>query len=166
MHLHQASGRADVAELQRRRRAARAVEKAKLLKPQKEFDRATEALNRLYEAVERGALPRWTTRSGRAPRKLRASAWRCFSNSHCLAIGLGVGLQKVDPAKIDAFCDALKDWMSDPGSGFGRAYLRLLMDEIRLQGRELTMRGRYSRLADAGSASWKERGWAKCPASA
>jgi site-specific DNA recombinase len=60
-----------------------------------------------------------------------------------------IGLKKIDPAMVDAFCLALRDRLADPTSGFGRAYLRLLVAEIRLEGRELKIQGSYARLADA-----------------
>ena len=52
-------------------------------------------------------------------------------------------------AALSGFCEALKDRLTDPASGFGKAYLRLLVDEVRLEGRELKIRGSYTRLADA-----------------
>ena len=50
---------------------------------------------------------------------------------------------------IDAFCAALRARLTDVGSGLGKAYLRLLVEEIRLEGDQLTLRGGYGRLADA-----------------
>ncbi|MGB8436612.1 MAG: recombinase family protein [Burkholderiales bacterium] len=135
-------------ELHRRQRAARTVENARVLKLRKELDRATEACNRLLDAVERGALP--------MDELLRARAQKLQARRQDVLLELAqahdrarIGLQKIDPAKIDTFCQALKDRLTDPTSGFGKAYLRLLVDEIRLEGRELKIRGSYSRIADA-----------------
>jgi len=58
-------------------------------------------------------------------------------------------LQRVTAAKIETFCRVLKARLSDATSGFGKAYLRLLVEEIRLEGDELKIRGSYRRLADA-----------------
>jgi hypothetical protein len=38
---------------------------------------------------------------------------------------------------------------ADPSSGLGKAYLRLLVDEIRLDGDELIVQGSHRRVADA-----------------
>ena len=135
-------------ELQRRRRAARTVENSRVLKLRKQLDGATDALERLYEATERKIL------YGR--HTLRAHVQRLQARRQDVLLGLAqardrarMGLEKIDPAKIGAFCEALKDRLRDPASGFGKAYLRLLVDEIRLDGRELNIRGSYCRLADA-----------------
>jgi hypothetical protein len=39
--------------------------------------------------------------------------------------------------------------LKDVKNGFGKAYLRLLVDEIRLEGNELKIRGSYSQLGEA-----------------
>ena len=55
----------------------------------------------------------------------------------------------LDAETVKAFCAALKDRFNDPTSGLGKAYLRLLVDEIKLDGNELVVRGSHRRLADA-----------------
>ena len=50
---------------------------------------------------------------------------------------------------MQAFCAALKERFGDATSGLGKAYLRLLVDEIRLAGNELVISGSHRRLADA-----------------
>src|SRR4030066_816740 len=52
---------------------------------------------------------------------------------------------------VTAFCQALKNRLLDRTSGFGRRYLRLLVDEIRVMGKEVRIRGSYSALAQAVS---------------
>ena len=42
-----------------------------------------------------------------------------------------------------------KERFADPASGLGKAYLRLLVDEIKLDGDELIVRGSHRRIADA-----------------
>jgi site-specific DNA recombinase len=56
---------------------------------------------------------------------------------------------KVDPSRIDAFCKALKDRLTDTSSGLGKAYLGLVVEKIRLEGNKLTLRGGYDQLAEA-----------------
>ena len=52
-------------------------------------------------------------------------------------------------AQIDTFCSVLKERLTDTDSALGKAYLRLMIDEIRLEGNQLTVRGSYGKLADA-----------------
>jgi hypothetical protein len=47
------------------------------------------------------------------------------------------------------FCKALKARLTDAQSGLGKAYLRLLVDDIRLERNELKIRGSYRRMANA-----------------
>ncbi len=58
-------------------------------------------------------------------------------------------VRRVKPDTVKAFCSALKERFADPTSGLGKAYLRLLVDEIRLDGNELVVTGSHRRLADA-----------------
>lgn len=52
---------------------------------------------------------------------------------------------------------SLKARLADSSSGFGKAYLNLLVDEIRLEGKELKIRGSYDRLADSIGALEKKK---------
>ena len=49
------------------------------------------------------------------------------------------------------FCKVLENRLRDVRTGFGKAYLRLPIDEARLEGNELKIRGSYARLGDAFS---------------
>ena len=60
-----------------------------------------------------------------------------------------LAVRRVNAETVKAFCAALKDRFNDPASGLGKAYLRLLVDEIKLDGNELVVRGSHRRLADA-----------------
>ena len=59
------------------------------------------------------------------------------------------GTRHVNADTVKAFCTALKERFNDPSSGLGKAYLRLLVDEIRLDGNALVVTGSHRRLADA-----------------
>jgi site-specific DNA recombinase len=50
---------------------------------------------------------------------------------------------------VQAFCRALKDQMLDEQSGFGKAYLKLLVNEIRVMESKIVVRGGYSALGRA-----------------
>ena len=47
------------------------------------------------------------------------------------------------------FCRVLKEPLTDTHPALGKAYLRLVVDEIPLDGSWLTVRGSYDELADA-----------------
>jgi site-specific DNA recombinase len=55
----------------------------------------------------------------------------------------------VSAKQIEVFCRALKARLLDKKSGFGKGYLRLLVDEIRIEGDHAIMRGSYENLAYA-----------------
>ena len=64
-----------------------------------------------------------------------------------------IPLSTLTPAHVERFAGALRTRLLDTASGFGKAYLNLLVDEIRLDGKELRIRGSYGALARAVSLS-------------
>ena len=52
-------------------------------------------------------------------------------------------------AKFRRFPRCWEDRLKDVRNGFGKAYLRLLIDDIRLEGNELKIRGSYAQLGEA-----------------
>lgn len=134
--------------LAKRRRAARTVEDARLLVLTKELDSATKALNRLYEAVEQALLPMDDTLRSRA-QKLQARRNEALLEMAKLEDRNRQGLPKVDASRIEAFSKVLEARLKDIRNGFGKAYLRLLIDEIRLDSNELKIRGSYHQLGEA-----------------
>ena len=135
-------------ELIKNRRAARTVEDARLLALRKELDRTKKGLDRLYEAVEQGHLPMDDTLRSRA-QKLQAQRNETLLEMAKLEDRNRQGLPKVDSSKIQAFAKVLEARLKDVRNGFGKAYLRLLVDEIRLDGNELKIRGSYGQLGEA-----------------
>jgi site-specific DNA recombinase len=107
------------------------------------------ALSQLAGGVPpQGALPSDDTLRARA-QKLQARRAEILLEMATLKDRRQLAVQKIDTGKVEAFCEALKARMTDAQSGLGKAYLRLLVDEIRLEGDELKIRGSYRRLADA-----------------
>ena len=58
-------------------------------------------------------------------------------------------LKMMGERHVDGFCRALKSKFFDRTSNFSKEYLKLLVDEIRIQQRQITIRGSYSALAQA-----------------
>ncbi len=136
-------------ELAKRRRTARSAEGAQLLHLRRDLDSATSGLQRLYDAVEKGALPPMDDTLRARAQKLQARRAEVLVELAKLKDRQHLASVNIAPAKIDAFCKVLKDRLTDSNSGLGKAYLRLLVDEIRLQGDELTVRGSYGQLSEA-----------------
>ncbi len=107
---------------------------------------------RLYEAVEKGRLPLDTTLQERS-QKLQARRQDVLVASAALRDKWEVPLNKLTPVQLQKFTHALRTRLVDTASGFGKAYLNLLVDEIRLDGSELHTKGSYRALARAVSLS-------------
>lgn len=57
-------------------------------------------------------------------------------------------INKITGHQVDAFCSALKDRFKDPESGFGKGYLKYLVDEIRIEKKQAVMTGSHRALAE------------------
>ncbi len=113
--------------------------------------RATE---RLYNAIEAG-LPMDDSLRDRA-HKLRARREALLAEIAGLQRSDLMPKKLLSPRYLDAFCRALRAKLLDEDSGFGRQYLRLLVQEIRVEGRTVVIRG--SNAALAGVAFEKSEG--------
>ena len=76
-----------------------------------------------------------------------------MSRSAALRDKWEVPLNKLTPVHVQKFTRVLRTRFLDTESGFGKAYLNLLVNEIRLDGNELHIRGSYRALARAVSLS-------------
>ena len=99
------------------------------------------ALERLYEAVEKGMLP--------LDEALRERAQKHKARREELLIELArlrrpeKALQKVPTrGQVELFCGVLKQRFADRSSNFGKEYLRLLVDRITLADREVVITGK------------------------
>ena len=105
-------------------------------------------INRLYEAVENGYLPIDSTLQERA-QEHKARRDEILIEIARLKQKKEMPLSKLSPEKIMAFCTALKERFLDKATNFGKAYLRLLIDEIHYKGQEIVIRGSYHALTKA-----------------
>jgi len=129
-----------------RRTAGQSAEQLRTLRRQLEETRT--ANRRLLEAVEQGLLP--------LDASLRERAHGIEVRREALLAEIA-GLQRLDeiPAKLltsrkfEAFCRAAARLLLDGESGFGKAYLKLFVDEIRLDGKTVVLRGSNGALARA-----------------
>jgi site-specific DNA recombinase len=135
-------------ELLRHQQQAKTAEDARLITLKKELDRATTGLDRLYQAVEEGALSIDETLRTRT-QKLKARRSEVLTEMAKLKDRNALAVRRVNADTVNTFCSALQERFTDRTSGLGKAYLRLLVDEIKLDGNELLVSGSHRRLADA-----------------
>jgi hypothetical protein len=61
----------------------------------------------------------------------------------------------LSPRYLDAFCQALRARLMDEESGFGKRYLQLLVEEIRVEGDQVVIRGSDAAMARVVAGSSK-----------
>lgn len=134
----------------------------KLRRLRRDLERNQQGAERLHQAVEAGLLP--------LDEGLQARAHRLKAQREALLAEIA-GLQRVDlmpqrllsPRYVEAFCRALHGKLLDEGSGFGRQYLRLLVEEVRVEGRQVVLRGSNAALARALAGNGKSTPGSEVP---
>ncbi len=114
----------------------------------KELDELKTATERLYEAVEKGLLP--------LDSALQEHSHRLQERRQELLIEIAgykrqQQLPDINQNQLTAFIKALRSKLLDSSSGFGKEYLKLLVNEIRVKGNQAEISGSYSALAHAVS---------------
>jgi DNA invertase Pin-like site-specific DNA recombinase len=112
------------------------------------------ATDRLHQAVETGRLP--------LDDLLQVRAHRLKARREAILAEIA-GLQRVElmpktllsPRYLDAFCQALRARLMDEESGFGKRYLQLLVEEIRVEGDQVVIRGSDAAMARVVAGSSK-----------
>jgi site-specific DNA recombinase len=133
-------------ELSKRLRASRTVENARLLELTRELGKVDEGSRRLYEAVEKGLIPLDSSLQERS-HKLQARRHEILIERASIKDAGEIPLKSLTSTHTAAFTRALRTRLLDTGSEFGKAYLNLLVDEIRLDGNELRIKGSFQALA-------------------
>ncbi len=72
-------------------------------------------------------------------------------------------LAQLGKKQVITFCSALKEKLQDQDSNFGKEYLKLLVEEIRVDKKEVRLSGSYAALAGALSMSTKPRQLPRAP---
>lgn len=111
-----------------------------------ELERNRQATERLYEAVESGLLPQDASLTERA-HKLKARRQEILTEMAGIKREAGMPNELLSEKNVRAFCNALRKRLHDPGSNFGKQYLRLLVKDVRITGKEIRMRGSYEAVA-------------------
>jgi DNA invertase Pin-like site-specific DNA recombinase len=120
----------------------------------KEIDDIKQQANKLYEAVEKGFLPLNASLQERV-HKHDARRQEILVELAGLRRQKEMPLTKLGKKHIAAFCSALKERLCDRASNFGKEYLKLLVNEITVDKKEVHLSGSYSALAGALTISTK-----------
>jgi len=134
--------------LRERMKASRGNQGEKLKKLSRELDEVNKRTDRLYEAVEKGLLSLDPSLTERA-HKLSARRQSILTEIAGIKREQEIPLKVIAERQVDAFCRALRSKLFDRASNFGKEYLKLLVDEIRVQGKQISIRGSYSALVRA-----------------
>jgi site-specific DNA recombinase len=134
--------------LMERMKRSRGGQTERLKKLNKELDEVQKGLDRLYEAVEKGLLSLDSTLTERA-HKLKSRREGILIEIAGIKREQEIPLKVIAERQVDGFCRALRSKLFDRASNFGKEYLRLLIDRIEVQQRQVHIRGSYSALAQA-----------------
>jgi site-specific DNA recombinase len=103
---------------------------------------------RLYEAVEKGLLPQDEFLQQRA-QKLKARREEIMLELAGLKRKQAMPLDMLNTKRVDQFAKAMRQIMTERRNTTGKAYLRLLIDEIRIEDDQATITGSDAALAFA-----------------
>ena len=133
-------------ELKAKHKAAHAEQDNQLKALSKELEELQKGAERLYEAVEKGLLPLDASLQDRA-HKLQARRQGVLTELAGLRRQKAVPLNNLTPKQLNAFSSAIRGKLQDRSSAFGKEYLRLFVNEIKLTGKRLEISGSYGALA-------------------
>jgi len=119
-------------ELVRHQQQAKTAEDARLVTLRKELGQVNCGLDRLYQAVEQAAITIDETLRARTD-KLKVRRTEILNEIAKIKDRQALTVKRVNAGTVHAFCTILRQRLIDPSSGLGKAYLRLLVDELRLQ---------------------------------
>lgn len=145
--------------LMERMKRSRRDQTERLKRLNKEHDEVQKGLDRLYEAVEKGLLSLDSTLTERA-HKLKSRREAILIEIAGIKREQEIPLKVIGERQVDGFCRALRSKLFDRASNFGKEYLRLLIDRIEVQQRQVRIRGSYSALEQAlGTKKLGNREW-------
>jgi chorismate mutase len=141
--------RAMLQGLQRDMKANRTTQDAQLKTLTKELDQVGKATERLYEAVEQGVLELNDSLKTRS-HKLQARRQSILTEIAGLKTQTGMPSALLRPKHIEAFIHSLKTKLLS-NRGFAKEYLKLLVDEIRVERTEVKLCGSVAALAQVAA---------------
>ena len=151
-----------LSELKKQVKQARDERADGLRELRKELGELDTAIERLYEAVEKGLLPMDDTLASRAAR-LKARRETLLRDIDGAGKTTQTPLDLLSPATMEAFSRVMRQRLLDRSSGFPKRYLHALVSEITFDGEVVRMQGRNAALLAA--AAGKKMGTARVPTS-
>jgi len=139
-----------LSDMKKQIKAAQESQNDGLNKLKKELEEIKTATERLYEAVERGFLPLDSSLQERS-HKLQARKQELLIQ--VAGYRQQQQLPEIKQNQLEAFTKALRNKLLDKSSGFGKEYLKLLINEIRIKDNQAEITGSYSALAHAVAES-------------
>ncbi len=134
-----------LAELRAKLKAGRSNEDERLRVLKHELDSIKTALDRLYEAVEKGHLPQDASLQDRV-RKHQTRRQDILLEMGGLRRRAELPLKTIGARQVDAFARVLRDKLLG-NKAFAKQYLRMLVTEIRVDGEQLCVTGSNAALA-------------------
>ena len=136
-----------LAELRAKLKSGRRTEDERLRVLKSELDDVKTALDRLYEAVEKGFLPQDASLQDRVRRHQ--------TRRQDILVEIGgtrrraeLPLKTIGASRVEAFARVLREKLLGH-KGFAKQYLRMLVSEIRVEGEQLRVTGSNAALAQA-----------------
>lgn len=126
-------------------KASQATHDEKLKRLTKELDTLQHRSNQLYEAVEKGLLPMDSTLTDRA-HKIQAQRQALLTEIAGLRRLKQMPLEALGEKRVHEFTAALRERLLEKDRAFSKKYVKLLVEEVRYQDRQLVMKGSYSAL--------------------
>jgi site-specific DNA recombinase len=139
-----------LSDIKKQIKAAQESQNDGLNKLKKELEEIKTATDRLYEAVEKGFLPLDVSLQERS-HKLQARKQELLIQ--VAGFRQQQQLPEIKQNQLEAFTKALRNRLLDRSSGFGKEYLKLLVNEIRIKDNQAEITGSYSALAHAVTES-------------
>ncbi|WP_072909503.1 recombinase family protein [Malonomonas rubra] len=134
--------------LQEQVKNSRSKHDGELLSLKKELAQVEQSLSRLYEAIENGlvaldeTLKQRTQNNQYKRQEILTEIARVKKESES-------DFDQLGPENVLLFCNALKAKLHDSSSNFGKNYLKLLIEDITVDGKEVRITGSYAALAGA-----------------
>ena len=150
-------------EFRKRLKNSRSKYDTDLRNLKKELDKIQEAIDRLYAAVEEGILPTDITLKERV-HKHQARRQEILIEMAGLKKQAELPQRVLGNKNIQLFCDSLRTKLQDRNSKFGKDYLRMLIDEIKVEPNEIKLRGSYDALAGMLNRTKAGTPWKGVPA--
>jgi site-specific DNA recombinase len=140
--------------VRKRLEASRDEHDGKLKRLTKELDFLQHRSNQLYEAVEKGLLPMDSMLTERA-NKIQAQRQSLLTDIAGLRRLKQMPVEALGEKKVHDFTMALRHHLLEKDHVFSKKYLKLLVEEIRYQSRQLVMKGSYAAVARVAGESKK-----------